>query len=155
MQRLKKGFTLIELLVVIAIIAILATVVIINVISARQKANDSKILSEITDANKGAIACMTDNYIPQAPISSGTAGSNRVLVPTTTVPSISSVCSVSSSGLNAVWPPLGATGAYSTWTYGNNSAITGLNSWSWTAGGTDASGKTITFTEKSTSKTGF
>ena len=44
---LKKGFTLIELLVVIAIIGILSAVVLTSLNSSRQKAQDTKQISDV------------------------------------------------------------------------------------------------------------
>lgn len=61
---MKKAFTLIELLVVIAIIGILATIVIINVAGARQKANDSSVLSSLTETQKAIVQCAATDGDP-------------------------------------------------------------------------------------------
>lgn len=47
----QSGFTLIELLVVIAIIAILSSVVMIGLVSARQKSRNVKRLADMTQMN--------------------------------------------------------------------------------------------------------
>ena len=48
MLRNKKGFTLIELLVVITIIGLLSSLAVVSLSSARNKANDAKIKSDLT-----------------------------------------------------------------------------------------------------------
>jgi type IV pilus assembly protein PilA len=46
-MKKEKGFTLIELLVVVAVIAILASVVLVNLRGARERAQDSRIISAL------------------------------------------------------------------------------------------------------------
>jgi len=167
MQKLKKeftlskskGFTLIELLVVIAIIAILATIVIINVTAARTKANDTKVLSEITEANKGAMACYANGAKPIAPNVAETvyaAGSTSV-GPLDGIDSANvSVCDTATSGLGANWPYLfQGSGTYSQWKYDANAGADLVNGdWSWTATHTDVL-KKIIFNEKNATKSNF
>lgn len=57
----KKGFTLIELLVVIGIIGLLSTLAVVALGSARQKARDSKRLSDIKQVQTALELYFTDN----------------------------------------------------------------------------------------------
>jgi prepilin-type N-terminal cleavage/methylation domain-containing protein len=50
----KKGFTLIELLVVIAIIGLLSSLAIVSLNSARNKANDTKVKSDLAQVRTDA-----------------------------------------------------------------------------------------------------
>jgi prepilin-type N-terminal cleavage/methylation domain-containing protein len=61
MKKVKKGFTLIELLVVIAIIGILAAIIIVAVDSARNKAKDARIKSDLSQVRSAAEVLYTDN----------------------------------------------------------------------------------------------
>lgn len=56
----KKGFTLIELLVVIAIIGLLSTLAVVALGSAREKARDSKRLSDIKQVQTALELYYTD-----------------------------------------------------------------------------------------------
>lgn len=57
----KKGFTLIELLVVIAIIGLLSTLAVVALSSAREKARDSKRLSDLKQIQTALELYYTDN----------------------------------------------------------------------------------------------
>lgn len=57
----KKGFTLIELLVVIAIIGLLSTLAVVALGSAREKARDSKRLSDLKQVQTALELFYTDN----------------------------------------------------------------------------------------------
>lgn len=57
----RRGFTLIELLVVIAIIGLLSTLAVVALGSARQKARDSKRLSDVKQVQTALELYYTDN----------------------------------------------------------------------------------------------
>lgn len=69
----KKGFTLIELLVVIAIIGLLSTLAVVALGSARQKARDSKRLSDLKQVQTALELYYTDNN--SYPVDTVTLGS--------------------------------------------------------------------------------
>jgi len=69
----KKGFTLIELLVVIGIIGLLSTLAVVALGSARQKARDSKRLSDIKQVQTALELYFTDtNSYPSGSYTLGT-----------------------------------------------------------------------------------
>ena len=73
-KRGEKGFTLIELLVVIAIIGILATIVLVSLNTARQKARDTRRVSDMRQVALALEMYYDDNTSTGYP---GTAASNQ------------------------------------------------------------------------------
>ncbi|MBI4032333.1 type II secretion system protein [Candidatus Berkelbacteria bacterium] len=74
MKRRDRGFTLLELLVVIAIIGILAAVVIANLNSARAKANDARVRTDIDAIAKAIQVYSTVEELATVDAAIGTSG---------------------------------------------------------------------------------
>ena len=76
MHSQKRGFTLIELLVVIAIIGLLSTLAVVALGSAREKARDSKRLSDVKQMQTALELYFTDyNTYPTSTVASLGTGS--------------------------------------------------------------------------------
>jgi len=60
--RRNGGFTLIELLVVIAIIGILSSIILVSLNSARKKANDTRVISDVQQIRTQLEADYNGNY---------------------------------------------------------------------------------------------
>lgn len=115
---MRKGFTLIELLVVIAIIGILATIVVVNVNSARTKAQDVAIKGSLDSLRVGA-DLFYDNQIPNTYV--GFCSSADYLKASSTIGAISSapVCYANSTS-SAISAALKSTGYWCIDSSGNS-----------------------------------
>lgn len=75
-MRIRKGFTLIELLVVIAIIGLLSTLAVVALNSARQKARDSKRVSDVKQVQTALELYFNDQNA--YPLSPGAAAASEI-----------------------------------------------------------------------------
>ena len=60
-QKKETGFTLVELLLAMAVISILAGAILVSISSQRQRAHQSKMLSELSGTIQPMLMCRTDN----------------------------------------------------------------------------------------------
>jgi prepilin-type N-terminal cleavage/methylation domain-containing protein len=74
------GFTLIELLIVISIIVIISSIALTFLISAKNRASDAKIRSNLAQVQRSAEIFFTeyDNYGEEVPVSGGSQGVNTI-----------------------------------------------------------------------------
>lgn len=83
MKNNQKGFTLIELLVVIAIIGLLSTLAVVSLNNARQKARDSRRVSDIKSIQTALEMYYTDrNDYPVPDAANSPAGLTPTYIPT-------------------------------------------------------------------------
>jgi prepilin-type N-terminal cleavage/methylation domain-containing protein len=67
----KKGFTLIELMLVVAIIGILAGIIMVSLSGQRQRAQDTKILAELSATIQPMLMCLSDDKDVTVPNNGG------------------------------------------------------------------------------------
>ena len=119
----KRGFTLIELLVVIAIIGLLATIVLVSLNNARNKANNAKIKSDLSQQMLAVEMYYSDAVPATYPT---TAQTLSVLTPTYihTLPTCPGGCTYTYTGSAtsySISAPLFAPLSGTTWTCENGS----------------------------------
>ena len=112
----KRGFTLIELLVVIAIIGLLATIVLVSLNNARNKANNAKIKSDLSQLMLAVEMYYADNASAYPTTAQGLAALSPTYIHT--IPSCPGGCSYTYVGAAtySISAPLYAPDAGTTWT---------------------------------------
>jgi prepilin-type N-terminal cleavage/methylation domain-containing protein len=58
-KKIQKGFTLIEILIVVCIIAILVSVIMVSLMSAKEKAQDNSLFTSLKSLDAPAFACLS------------------------------------------------------------------------------------------------
>lgn len=119
----KKGFTLIELLVVIAIIGLLSTLAVVALSSARQRARDSKRLSDLKQLQTALELYYQDQASPAYPVAA-----SAIALGSTNYACLNSASGFTTAGcsnpiMGLVPSDPGGTGGTTTYSYTSTSGV--------------------------------
>jgi prepilin-type N-terminal cleavage/methylation domain-containing protein len=119
-MKQSRGFTLIELLTVIAIIGILSTVIMANLVIARQKARDSRRISDIKNIQLSLEVFYNANlYYPRNIYTDATFRSASYMLTVPSDPNSSVACTTGAQASCYVYAALNASGSGTSCTSGH------------------------------------